>query len=446
MNEFTELFLKTEPIDRDECAKAIRDLYRHWKIKEPEVIFVRGTKDFFDTCFSRGVEWLDPDTTGDIAYFVTNRSYGKSSRFKNVLREVINRKMIGKADFSVSLPISHIYRFPLHSELEEILHRLWDNSYAVVYGVKHCYIFERPVEVYHNDLGFHHPDDYAVLFEDGSKIFCYNGVLVEEKHIKDHNSLTLDDISKQNNSSKHLLIDLMGVERYLNLIENLKANIDVKGKFKKFFSFHRMKDEFPNQKIEVEIFRTLVNKELALCLFEKESYGDKYVIWDKDDLVCLLEPEDMFLWELFNLSEAITRGCRKLTISYADGVYSIKSGSSEDVCGKCRHDIVPAWAKCFLLNKENYCYKDEKYSINIENGEIEDVVSAEGKDLNFGQIYNRENWDRTILMPLFSGCDNVPYYMFNIDITSDTWEELLEKWANHSLEWLYMCEDSSRLP
>jgi len=69
-----------------------------------------------------------------------------------------------------------------------------------------------------NDTNLLHcVDGPAIHFKDGTELYAYEGVILEKKWIMDHSSITLELIDNMDDEEKkRVLIDLYGVERYLN--------------------------------------------------------------------------------------------------------------------------------------------------------------------------------------------------------------------------------------
>lgn len=126
------------------------------------------------------------------------------------------------------------------------------------------------------------------------------------------------------------------------------------------------------------------------------------------------------LWELLNIKEVLNRNALKLILTYCNGQFSLSS--KEDL----KHDIAPAWFKANMFCKKPISYENDQFKVIYLNNNLE---------INSSIDYHS---------PTFSGNENIPYYYFKLNIKSNSWEGLLEKWAQLSFDWLELHEDSTK--
>lgn len=192
-----------------------------------------------------------------------------------------------------------------------------------------------------------------------------------------------------------------------------------------------------------------VNGEFGL-MFKEDQWGKIYHFpysehpFDMEYSSGIFEEADRELYDLFDLRETFSRGCRKLKLTYQDRKFRLKSSGYDEGFRSCRHDVAPSWFKAKMFRGEEALYENEEYAILYKDGklsyagDIEQGGSCISKDEPLKPIRSRNS--------LFSGYENLPTYQFEIDLESDSWEGLLEKWAKFSFEWLGLHEDSTRIP
>jgi hypothetical protein len=513
-SDTTKLYTDTTPIDKDYAAAAVKELYcycatssilPHHREKKtpsrsPEIIFVGGPnelKEKIADLYRRiGCGFLDKDKAeffhaesfNDIAHFVTKRGWGPKERMHSVLAKIfdfeipkfMNQELQRRWASPMMLAIDWLYHPGDESEeergyidpWEKVASKVWDNAYLIVTFLDRCYVVDRPLEVHVNDMGFHRTDGPAILFRDGSEIFCYEGLRVDRKFIMEPETLTLKDIH-QHNSRKHYLIDLVGVDNYLEMVKQWEPP-ETKGKWDKFFSFSKMvlpTDDLPDEKdergftkfrergygyhsykdkpYEVDIYLGKVNGEFGLTFSARDGHEVYHFPYKDHPFDCehgkdIFNEEDRELFDLFDFKEMFNRSmAATFTLSYMNRKFRLKSSKLYEHYPSCRHDVAPAWFKAKMFRKEavEYISPDEKFGVKWEPGLDEE--GYERGNLYFGGDFPGEKDPRD---SLFGGCDNLPSYSFDVDLEADSWEELLEKWARLAFEWLALHEDSSRMP
>lgn len=137
------------------------------------------------------------------------------------------------------------------------------------------------------------------------------------------------------------------------------------------------------------------------------------------------------LWRHLRVDDMMHRGAHKLYVSYMDGELSLKSHTYQDSRHpNCHRDVCPSWVKAHMLLGTSCEYEDEVAHVKVTDGK-------------FQLLRGPKECQRD---SLFGGCNAVPSYSFDVDIRSDTWVGLLEKWSDLSFKWLHMCEDSRCMP
>jgi hypothetical protein len=438
---FSDLFENTKPIWFSDAKKAVKELYEYCKKPEPEYVYVKGPQDLADA-MDLGDDCFDAHRADDIAHFGGRRSQTKDMRMQNVINATFRDKCESLKVSPYLMPDyatynsegGHRYEYPF----SKLVTAVWNSCFFCVTFEKTCYIVERPLSVMTDDTGYHNKNGPAVVFHDGTEVYCYEGFEVDKRFIVNPKSMTLKDIHK-GNSRTHRMINLVGLERYLELVKDFK--IDTTGKFKKFFGFakiHEYANSYTDRTYSVEIINTKVNGKY--CLLFKDSWREYYAFLNKDDKKLLLDKQDYELWDTLNLKELFSRCFGvKLILSYNKGVFALKSESVYNTEGNCRgpnndapkplvchRDVAPAWVKSQISQGKDVEYKDKNATVVFKDGEL--------------QVETEHKLDRS----LFRGNNNLPQYKFDIDLKSNTWDDLLNQWANLSFEWLSMSEDSRK--
>jgi hypothetical protein len=258
-SDTNKLFCNTTPINKAKATNAINELYHYCNIqsyksdlwqsyttarpccKEPEIIFADGPEQVV-AMFKGDTNLVDLERFNDIAHFVTKRGYGSKERVHSVVAHVFSKLLpynrLPKSWSSpLFMPVDYLYNDEHADVWEKLASKVWDETYVCFTYQDRCYVINRPSLVRTNDRGFHCTDGPSMVFPDGSEVYCYEGIKVTEDNIRHPERMTLKDIH-QHNSRKHILIDLCGVDRYLEMCKAWK--LDVKGKFAKFFSMAEM--------------------------------------------------------------------------------------------------------------------------------------------------------------------------------------------------------------
>lgn len=496
-----KLYSNIVPINKERVESAVKELYRYCNScsylpdefyrskprpsRDPEVIFVDGPDELKEV-MDVDEESFHAESFNSIAHFVNKRGWGPKERMHSVIANVFSfpsnqkrRGFINRWESPMMLAIDYLYddgsdehqsKYP--NQWEDIAKKVWDNSYLVFTFINKCYVVNRPNQVSFNERGFHHKKAPSLTFRDGSKIYCHEGIQVDEKHFLNPKSMTLKDIH-QHNSRKHYLIDMVGVEHYLELVKAWEPP-ETKGRWSKFFSFAKMVlpgDDLPDEKdargftkyrergygyhsykdrpYEVRICYSKINGEYGLTF---SSHDGREVSHFPDDVfgteegARLFDDGDRELWDLFDLRETFNRGPLELILSYQNKEFRLRSKKMYEGHRVCRHDVAPAWFKAKMFRGEDALYENEEmgYAIAFEDGklmyagDIEQGGSCIPKDEPRKPLKARGS--------LFGGCENLPSYQFDIDLVSGSWEGLLEKWARLGFEWLGLHEDSTRMP
>jgi len=507
-SDTTKLYTDTTPIDKDYAAAAVKELYcycnsstllphhrdKKTPSRDPMIYFLRGPNDLKEAIESlyRSIgcgfipkeagEFFRAETFNDIAHFVTKRGWGPKERMHSVLAKIFDfevpkfMELDRRWNSPMMLAIDWLYHDgkdekDYRNQWEEIATKIWNNTYLVVTFLNRCFVVDRPLEVHVNDVGFHRTDGPAILFRDGSEIFCYEGLHVDRKFVMEPEKLTLKDIH-QHNSRKHYLIDLVGVDNYLEMVKDWQPP---QSKLERFFGFSKMvhpNDDLPpeldkwgcekyrehgygyrsykDKPYEVDIYLGKVNGDFGLVFAARDGH-DVYHFpyrthpFDTEHGKELFAEEDREFFDLIDLKEMFSRSmAATFTVSYMNRKFRLKSSSGygeKHPC--CRHDIAPSWFKAKMFKQEavEYTSPDEKFGVKWEPG-LDEEGYQRGK-LFVGGEFPGETDPRD---SLFGGCENLPSYNFHVDLEADSWEELLDKWARLAFEWLALHEDSTRMP
>lgn len=478
-SDTTKLYTNTNPINKTKVAEAIREFYRFcnscpqdWRTekdarpsRDPEIIFVGGPKELKEK-INMDEPFFHAKNFDDITHFVTKRGWGPEERMHSVLNNIFSfnsmRRPTGflrrKWASPILLAIDYLYDDGKQErdykwEWGRLASKIWDNAYLIVTFANKCFVVDRPAEIKVNDVGFHCTDGPALVFRDGSEVYCYEGLKVKKRHLLKPKEMTLKDIH-QHNSRKHYMIDMVGVDHYLELVKAWKPP-ETKGRFQKFFEFANMVlpgDDLPDKvgewskkgygrnyvdkPYEVEIYCGKMNGEYGLCMSHK-TWDDIYFFkYGKNPLDTkagqrIFDEADRELWNLFDLQETFNRSSGvRIKISYQNKEFRVKSEKLYGHHPACRHDIAPSWFKAKMFRGQSALYETEKYGVKWEDGNFYTggEFPSEPRDMVFG------------------GLEGVPSYQFDLDLVSDSWEGLLEKWAIFAFDWLGLHEDSARMP
>lgn len=456
------LWLNTEPIDREKAATAMTDFYEFCGQPEPEIVFVNGPKEL--------AEKVTPDLEGfsffdhnDIAVFTSQYGIGKSDRVDGDMRALFwewrkiktaNGKYLGSS--AIFFPEKRFYKSEY--KWSKLASEVWDNSYVTLSFKGKTFIVERPLVVETNDRGTHSTDGPAVVFRDGSEYYFWNSIQLTKDQFENPHRITLEFIHKQ--SDKHMWIAYVGVEHYLKMCKEWEP--DVKGKFQKFFQFSQMivpedsiiekswnkkgrgwmyedkpEDTEEWQKhspYKVEFSKGTVNGKSGTVLKEEgrnyvrlpDYYGRYGKHWLKSKQGRrLFDESDRELLDLLLINEQMSEASYRMEITYLNKQFKLafpKDGRM--IHGNCKKNVAPAWFRAKMFLGEDAYYETDKYAFKWSK---EKGMEGAG---DFGPNF-RES-------PLFGGNEDLPTVWFDVELTSDSWEGLLEKWARLAFEWIQM--------
>lgn len=460
--DILHLFINTDPIDRKKAARAMEDFYVFCGQEKPEIVFVDGPKDLAEKFRPDevGFSFFDHNT---IAHFVTKRGSSLHDSIKDDISSIfwpysrigkMDRKFVGSS--ALLIPEDHLYAHREGGERERekefdgheaftwhrFASKVWDNSLLTINCVGRSYILDRAAVVKYNERGLHCEDGPALVFRDGSEFHFWNSASFAKKP----EDMTLEDIHKH--PSQHVAIAYAGVDRYLSMCKDWK--IDVKNRFKKFFLFSEMiipseegldkwnrrsygwmydndKDNCERKPYEVKCSRKEVNKE-SVILFE-HKYGihtlphswrfDNYNTWIKSKGGKLIfEKKDLELLETLDIVRMVN-SFHKFTISYYNKEFKLEVPRDGLSHGPVRRDAAPLWFRAKMLLGQDAFYEEDTHFVEFKNGELN---------------YKAKKKEYRIDNSLFGGNQQVPQVWFDICLTSDSWEGLLEKWAKLAFE------------
>jgi len=209
----------TEPANRPAAEEGIRLAYKLADIKAPEKIF-----------------WFDSPLTGMIG--VTVYFYAQEKKIP------LNQLTMEHVDECIKMNILDFCCYGQHDAGWLSFYDFFRTECGLVEETEKCQGLSKIAENCgwwwcYNDVAFacerhnvcelddfgrlHCEDGPAIAFPDGYEIFAYNGVIIPRKAIMEKETLTLTDItSEQNAEVKRTLIDIYGVAKYL---EQSKAQV-----------------------------------------------------------------------------------------------------------------------------------------------------------------------------------------------------------------------------
>jgi len=440
-NNTDHLFSDTNPIDRLVALRAIIDFYKFSGQPEPNVIFVNGPTEFKERTKDLDLEMHSFWDCQDITSFVTKRGTSKHDRMKHFLERIFWEFSKVKG-FRSEYLIAEDYMYKEEYEWNKHATAVWDSSYITFNYKGTTFVFDRPLMSSVNDRGFHAVDGPCLVFRDGTEYYGYEGQLMQKEHLLDPANMTINDIHSY--SSKHLVIDLVGVDHYLEMLNSWELP-SVKGRFSKFFGFNEMIiDEDPNlekwnrksrgwmyenKPYQISIENCSINKEHGTKFegqFSDEIYFFKSDPFESEHYNFLFDKEDQALWNLFDYRGMLRNGCAGgLVIGFKNGEFYMTGKTFSDGSkggAHLRQEVAPAWFKAKMLRKEPAEYICDDYCV---------TTTPDGK-----WHIDQFNKNVRITNNVFGGNQNLPNYYFPLDIKSNTWEGLLEKWAKLSFEWL----------
>lgn len=482
----TKLFYNTEPIDQQRARKAVIDLYSYcnkksketdfWKgyidhapVAIPEVVFVDGPSELKDKV--KITNWTALERFNDIAHFVTKRGTGVRERvswvIESALRESVNYNRKERTwDGPLLIAVDYLYedknnpyRSKYENKWEELATALWDEVYAIFTFCDTAYVINRPSLIKTKEFrGLHCTDGPALVFRDGTEVYCYEGIKVSKDNILNPDKMTLEDIHSHG-SHKYLMIDLCGVDRYLEMMRAWKP--DVKGMFSKFFSFPLMKPVpgtydvqsygenwkgygslYKKRPYVLKVDHQDINGDYCLkmeCSHSMFAFPTREHPFDFDYSSKIFEEKDRKLWDSLNIKEMFRRGPLKFEIKFKNGIFSIRTDLKTDGhFPSCRREIAPAWFKAKLFRGQDAFYEADKYFVKYENGKLSYSDNVKFKGSVTTQDMTEDEDYIYISDSLFSGMDQLPGYEFDINLKNSSWEGLLKDWEQFSFEWLGM--------
>lgn len=458
------LYNNTDPIDREAAATAMKEFYEYCGQDEPEIVFVDGPEDFkakFDPKLE-GFSFFDHQ---DIAHFVTKRGRRTYDCLKHDLASVFKVECQPKgmkANFigsSVWLEAED-YLYKGEYKWEQFATPVWDNSLFTVNYKGRSYMIERPEMVKYNDRGLHCETGPAVRFRDGSEFYFWNSERMTKKQFENPHRITLEEIHSKYN--KHIWIAFVGVDHYLQMCKEWEPN--VKGKFQKFFDFAKMvlpedalikeswnkkgrgwmyedkpedKEEWQKHKpYKVEFSKATVNDKHG-TLIECTNYNTMYRLPDRykthgkhwlDNRMGrkLFEESDRELLDLLCINEQMSNAGFKMEITYLNKEFKLRFPKDERMKqGNCHMHVAPAWFKAKMFLGQDAYYETDKYAVRW----------SKDKGLEYAGDFGTENFRGYTAS---SGNEELPWCYFDVELTSDSWEGLLEKWARLAFEWIQM--------
>lgn len=442
--DISHLFLNTKPVNRQKAADAMKAFYRHCGQDTPEIVFVNGPKQM--------AELIDPEEEGfsffdrtPVAHFVTRRGVGKLDRVMAAIKSLFwqfrrPKKLDGKLLGSSALLVPEDYLYGGKDEWDKHATAVWDESYVTVNFKKRSFIVDRPQTIRHNARGLHCSDGPAVVFRDGSEFFFWNSTKVTEGQLLCPESVTLKEIHDRDD--KHMMIAMVGVDRYLDLVKNWDP--DVKGKFANFFGFGELvvagdddiKENFNKQgdawmyekTPHVVDFSSGQIDDTRGVIAKYRKFNQMYMVGRNQDVMGTslgrhLTTLDKELWDLLAIKDMLLNSSSpRMTLWFKRGEFGLKFGKwKNSVTPPCRRKAAPAWFRAKMFLGEDAFYETDKYAVRW----------TREKGLEFaGDIDERSL--------LFSGNEDLPQVHFDVKLKSGTWEGLLDQWARLSFEWIKM--------
>lgn len=472
-----KLITNTEPIDRDKAATAMKEFYEYCGQEEPEIVFVNGPKDLEEKLdlTLEGFSFFDHK---DITQFVTKRGTRDYDCIKHDIVSLfwkhrspkkMKKGFVGSS--AILEPQDYEYynsRFEeigggYHYKWNKFATAVWDNSLLTLNYKGKSYMLERPEVIKWNDRGLHCDDGPALVFRDGSEFYFWNSERMTKHQFENPHRITLEEIHSKH--YKHIWIAFIGVDRYMKMVEEWKPN--VKGKFQKFFDFAKMihpADSLPrdprkyyshkgkgwmyedkpedvkewqkHKPYKVKFSKATVNGKHG-TLVDCENYStmhllpDYYGAWGKHWLDSkqgrkLFEETDRELLDLLLINEQMSKGGYHLEITYLNKEFKMTLPRSERLIhGNCHGNMAPAWFKAKMFLGEDVEYKGDRYAIRWS------------KEKGLEYAGDEEILKSAERFPLYND-EDVPWVYFDVEITSDSWEGLLEKWARLAFEWIQM--------
>ncbi|RDJ35579.1 MAG: hypothetical protein DWQ19_12240 [Crenarchaeota archaeon] len=433
-----KIFYDTTPVDMEKASEAIYVMYKHYNLPRPRIQLASGLDELAVLAQQVKSEPIDLEKHSEITVFWTCRHVTTTQKIEYAISRKLNEYEWynkNKGFFSnVFFPPGWAYGNK-QQDWEWIKHALsiWKNTYLCVCYKDTVIILDRPKEVYCNENGFHNRNGAAVRFGDGSEIYAYEGIGVEDRYILETDRLTLFDIHK-GNTKKRILISLVGVERYLDMVRNFK--IETKNRFQKFFSFPQIEE---NPRIydgySLRIKNAKINDEYGLALIQYSGVGkNDGSHWERcyhlpgnplqhKCINSILDKKDYDLWRVLNFQETLRRGVfYGMILSYNDHKFNLKMPRLYDNYSALSCDACPSWVKARMFLKEDFTYKTDVVKMVVEKGKIVELKTND-----------KLKWQDSLW-------GDIPSYKFDLNLQSETWEGLLKQWADFAFKWIGMHE------
>lgn len=115
-------------------------------------------------------------------------------------------------------------RYECYRKLCESANYFWTNRNFVI-------VCARPKAINRNDRGqLHNENGLAIEYPDGWGLHCIDGVVVPEKVIMNPESITIEEIQKEENLEiQRIMIQRLGVDKYLLAIDADVIDFDIRG-------------------------------------------------------------------------------------------------------------------------------------------------------------------------------------------------------------------------
>ena len=438
-NSTERLFSNTSPINQNRARTAIQSLYQHCGLVMPRVVFVDGPTHF-ESVVKEDLCSVNLFKYEKISHFVTKRGSSKHDRMKHYLRNIY-LPLLNSVDTNTHMDwfklfIAEDFRYTppecrednsMHDEWLPLANDVWNSTYMVLNYENIVYVFDRPSEVHTDDRGFHNTEGPCLVFRDGTEYYGHRGQFIKKEHFLHPEKMTIEEINSY--GKKHVVIDMVGIDRFKKLCEEWQPP-ETENRFSRFFYFSQIANANIHQDgYEVKIYHGELNGEgviFATQMDQGEIRPSLFFIKDEDQsgLECLIEPEDMELWDSLRLSSMFRHGdmC-KLILGYKEGRFYAR-GSGSSGYRDLKKNVAPVWFKTHMLRGENAEYVCEDYTIKY----------SEEEGLH-GPVHNE-----TLKMdaPFWGNEQSLPTMRFNFELESDTWAGLLHKLSRYAFEWMVL--------
>jgi hypothetical protein len=433
-------FENTEPLDREASEKAIFDFYDTFELERPEVHFLDGPNCYPPGLLFAGiriedVEIKDLREHNPVMSLVTRRGIGKSCRMHHMLKKILSNMICDHRSKAVFIPQDYEYRSSFNEKEDEyskwykLTAKIADNSYGIITTKGHVYVMDRPNFVKTNENGYHNKDGPAIIFNSGKEIYALEGIIFDQKFFKNPEEVTLEEIHSHRNNT-HLAINLIGVDRYLDLCEDFK--IDTSNAFAKLRERYFNNEEMPSFGEKKKTRLEMYGKDNPIIVtFTKGTVNDKwgtliksnaaglfhFSSFDDEESKLLFNDEDKELWDFLGIDFNTELGY--------DGQFFVRQ---KDSYHKTYHDAVPHWFKAKMYRKETCYFKSDAVTLTYECGQLH--VEIDDKFTKHESLW---------------GSTKECYYEADFDLRADSWEELMEKWVEFIFDCNYMHGDSRTL-